>query len=140
MELGAAISDSATLSDGGTGGGAPTGTIAFNLYGPNDATCTGAAIFTSPVVVNGNGVYASLPFTPSGIGTYRWIAHYGGNSNHLPTTNICNAPNESVAVTAAPPTAGIPTLSEWVMILLASLMAIVRFPAMRRQANLKWLH
>jgi hypothetical protein len=134
VALGAAISDSATLSGGGTGGGAPTGTITFNLYGPNDATCTGAAIFTSPVVVNGNGVYASLPFTPSAVGTYRWIANYSGDANNTATANACNAANESVVVTAAPP-AAIPTLSEWAMIMLAALLAITGFVTMRRRAN-----
>jgi len=34
-----------------------------------------------------------------------------------------------------PPSVGIPTLSEWAMILLASLLAIVGFAAMRRQAR-----
>ena len=46
--LGGTISDTATLS----GGTAPTGTITFRLYGPDDATCTGAVIFTSTVPVS----------------------------------------------------------------------------------------
>ena len=128
--LGGAIYDTATLS----GGAAPTGTITFNLYAPSDPTCAGAPVFTSLVPVSGNGSYTSASFTSAAIGTYRWIANYGGDSNNLPTTNVCNAPNESVVVTAAPPPAAIPTLSEWAMILLASLLAIVGFAAMRKQA------
>ena len=133
VTLGGAISDIATLS----GGIAPTGTITFNLYGPNDTLCAGAAIFTSPVAVSGNGNYSSAPFTPVAIGTYRWVANYGGDSNNLPTANGCNALNESVNVTAVLPSAatGIPTLSEWAMIMLAMLLAIVGFAAMRRQAR-----
>jgi hypothetical protein len=133
VTLGGAISDIATLS----GGIAPTGAITFNLYGPNDALCAGAAIFTSPVAVSGNGNYSSAPFTPVAIGTYRWVANYGGDSNNLPTANGCNALNESVNVTAVLPSAatGIPTLSEWAMIMLAMLLAIVGFAAMRRQAR-----
>jgi hypothetical protein len=129
VTLGGAINDTATLS----GGTAPTGTITFNLYAPSDANCTAAPVFTSLVPVNGNGSYTSASFTSASIGTYRWIANYGGDSNNLPTTNVCNAPNESVVVTAAPPAAAIPTLSEWAMILLVALLAMTGFVAMRRQ-------
>lgn len=133
VALGGAINDTATLG----GGAAPTGTITFNLYAPSDVTCAGAPVFTSLVPVSGNGSYTSASFTSAAIGTYRWIANYGGDSNNLPTANGCNAANESVAVTAVLPSAaaGIPTLSEWAMILLASLLAIVGFTAMRRQSR-----
>ncbi|OGT10382.1 MAG: hypothetical protein A3F73_13765 [Gallionellales bacterium RIFCSPLOWO2_12_FULL_59_22] len=133
VTLGGAISDTATLS----GGTAPTGAITFNLYGPNDALCSGAAIFTTPVAVNGNGNYSSAPFTPVAIGTYRWVANYGGDTNNAATTNGCNALNESVGVTAVMPiaAAGIPTLSEWAMIMLAAFLVITGFAAMRRQAR-----
>jgi hypothetical protein len=87
VTLGAAISDTKTLS----GGANPTGTITFNLYGPNDATCSGAVIFTSTVTVNGNGSYSSTSFTPLAIGTYRWIANYSGDANNAATANTCNA-------------------------------------------------
>lgn len=134
VTLGGAVSDTAILS----GGAAPTGTITFDLYGPNDATCAGAPVFTSLVPVSGNGGYVSASFNPVAIGTYRWIANYGGDQGNLPTANACNAANESVVVvptpTDIPPPTGIPTLSEWVMILLASLLAITGFAAIRRQA------
>ena len=45
--IGQPIEDTATLSGGGTGPSAPTGTITFNVYGPDDADCTGAPVFTS---------------------------------------------------------------------------------------------
>ena len=73
------------------------------LYGPNDATCTGAAIFTSTVTVNGNGAYGSGNFTPTATGTYRWIANYGGDVNNTATANGCNGANESVVVKPATP-------------------------------------
>src|ERR1700680_4933817 len=95
IPLGATISDTATLS----GGSNPTGTITFNLYDPNDATCTGAAISTSMVAVNGNGNYSSAPFLPNALGMYRWIANYSGDANNTATANACNAANESVVVT-----------------------------------------
>jgi hypothetical protein len=137
VTLGGTISDSATLSGGGIGGAAPTGTITFALYAPNDPTCSSPAIFTATAPVNGNGTYSSAPFTSSAIGTYHWIANYGGDLNNTPTANICNAANEFVVVIAGPLTGSnpIPTLSESAMVLLVALLAIVGFAAMRRQAR-----
>src|SRR3954468_22585097 len=98
VDLGNAIHDSATLA----GGSNPTGSITFRLYGPNDANCTGGAIFTSTVTINGNGNYASDEFTPTQAGTYRWIANYGGDANNTATANTCNAANENVTVASHP--------------------------------------
>jgi hypothetical protein len=128
VTLGGAISDTGTLG----GGAAPTGTITFDVFGPDDANCTGGTVFTSLVPVTGNGSYVSASFTPLETGTYRWIANYGGDQGNLPTANTCNAANESVVVVEAQ--LDVPTISEWAMILLASLLAIVGFVAMRRQA------
>src|SRR3954470_7468260 len=98
VDLGNAIHDSATLA----GGSNPTGSITFRLYGPNDANCTGGAIFTSTVTINGNGNYASDEFTPTQAGTYRWIPNYGGDANNPATANTCNAANENVTVASHP--------------------------------------
>lgn len=94
--LGSAIHDSATLS----GGLSPTGSITFQLYGPNDATCSGASAFTSTVAVNDNGTYDSASFTPTQPGTYRWVATYTGDTNNNPITTACNDPNETVTIGA----------------------------------------
>ncbi len=99
VPAGGSISDTATLS----GGVAPTGTITFTLFGPNNATCTGAAIFTSTVPVNGNGVYPSGPFTVSTVGTYNWVAAYSGDANNAAVASPCGAANESVTVTKTNP-------------------------------------
>ncbi len=99
VSLGSAISDSAVLS-GATSNA--TGNIVFNLYGPNDATCSGAIVFTATVAVTGNGTYGSGNFTPTAAGTYRWIANYSGDANNNPTANACNAANESVIVRTHP--------------------------------------
>ena len=96
---GGPISDTATLSLGV----APTGTITFSIYGPNNVGCTGAAIFTSTKTVNGNGNYTSDPFTTSVAGTYRFIAAYSGDANNSAVTSGCNDANESVLVTPAAP-------------------------------------
>jgi hypothetical protein len=138
VAVGSAISDTATLTGGGIGSAAPTGSITFRAFGPNDATCAGAAAFTSSPVVTGNGSYSSGAFSPAVAGTYRWIANYGGDGNNALTANACNAPGESVVVTAAvlPPAAsvdGIPTMSEWAMIILAALMAATGYAALRER-------
>lgn len=131
VPLGASITDIKTLAGGAN---VPQGTITFNLYGPNDATCSGAVIFTSTVSVDGNGSYSSTSFTPSAIGTYRWIANYSGDANNAPTANTCNAPNENVNALAAPGGGGasIPTLSGWGLMSLMVLIGIASIYRLRR--------
>jgi len=85
--------------------GAPAGgTITFRLFGPNDTSCANPPVFTSAAIpVSGDALYFSGNFTPTQVGTYRWIASYSGNSpNTLATTGVCNAANESVVVNATP--------------------------------------
>ena len=95
------LSDTATLA----GGVNPTGTITFNLYGPNDATCANPPVFTDTETVSGNGNYTTNPaFVPTAIGVYRWTASYSGDVLNDPATSACNAPNESSNVTKANPT------------------------------------
>lgn len=132
--LGTSINDVKTLAGGA---GTPGGTITFNLYAPTDLACTGTVIFTSTVPVNnGNGTYTSASYTPSVVGTYRWIANYSGDANNAATANACNAANASMLVTSATgAVTSVPTLSEWAMIMLATLLAIVGFAAMRRRAR-----
>jgi len=114
VQLGNPVSDLANLTGTASQPGSPVingplgapagGTITFRLYGPNDATCSNAPVFTSaPVPVSGDALYFSGNFTPTQVGTYRWIAAYSGNTpNTLATTGLCNAANESVVVNAAP--------------------------------------
>jgi hypothetical protein len=79
--------DEATLS----GGDAPTGTIVFRLYGPDDLLCQDPPAFTSTVTVSGNGTYTSGAFTPSHseFGTYQWTADYSGDSDNNPASSAC---------------------------------------------------
>ncbi len=96
VTIGGQVHDTATLS----GGVSPTGTITFKLYGPDDADCSGGAVFTDTVNVNGNGGYESGAFTPSAAGTYRWVADYSGDVANNPAASTCNAPGELVLVSA----------------------------------------
>ncbi len=73
------------------------GTVTFSLYGPNNATCTGAPIFTSTVALpTATNTVTSAAFTPTAAGTYRWIAAYSGDANNAPVTGACNDANELV--------------------------------------------
>src|SRR5439155_450562 len=98
--VGGSISDTATLAGGS---GTLGGTITFTLYGPTDATCGNAAIFTNPKTVvssgGGAGTATSDPFTPSQAGTYRWRASYSGDTNNAATATACNDLGETSLVT-----------------------------------------
>ncbi|HLI33045.1 MAG TPA: kelch repeat-containing protein [Solirubrobacteraceae bacterium] len=95
IRLGAKVKDEATLA----GGEAPTGSIVFRLYGPEDEACTGAPAYTSPpVAVTGDGAYSSPEYAPSAPGAYRWIATYSGDANNSEVAGACNATGESVSV------------------------------------------
>ena len=137
VALGGSIGDAATLSGGGLGAAAASGVITFNLFGPKDATCAGASIFTSLPAISGNGPYSSATFIPVAAGTYRWIASYAGDPNNLATANVCNAANEFVNVTVAGASGSIgspgPSLSEWAMLMLAVVLAFVGFKSLRKQ-------
>jgi hypothetical protein len=95
-----------TISDQGVlaGGFAPTGTVTFSAFGPNNSTCTGAAIGSTTVTVTGNGTYPSGPITAAGAGTYNFVVTYSGDANNASVTSACGAANESVVVTKATPT------------------------------------
>jgi hypothetical protein len=94
---GSTIRDTATL--GGPAG--PTGSITFNLYGPADTTCAASPVFASTVAVNhGTGTYTSGPYSPSGAGTYRWVAFYSGDATHPARATLCSDNAEHVQVTS----------------------------------------
>lgn len=94
------IYDIADLEDGIS----PTGTITFQLYGPDDPTCSGGAIFTSTVTVNGNGTYWSMPFTVPRAGTYHWVETYSGDENNRPAgPTECGIPSERTEISPAQP-------------------------------------
>jgi hypothetical protein len=95
VALGEAIADVATLS----GGSSPTGTMTFQLFGPNDGTCSGAPIKTFPLNVHGNATYITGPFTPPAPGAYNWVVTYSGDAANVGLSSICGAPNQSFTVT-----------------------------------------
>ncbi|MCA1683968.1 MAG: hypothetical protein LC708_02420, partial [Actinobacteria bacterium] len=101
VQTGTPLTDQATLS----GGAAPTGTITFQVFGPDDFACAGPPIFTSAAVpVAGNAVYNSPPpnFVPTVGGSYQFVAIYSGDANNAPVTTACGVPAETVSVQAVP--------------------------------------
>jgi hypothetical protein len=98
VTVGDSVSDSARLVFGTS----PTGTITYDLYGPDNTTCTGTPVFTSTTSVNGINTYDSGTFAPSVAGTYTWVASYSGDSNNLAAETACDDPNQSVMVATVP--------------------------------------
>jgi hypothetical protein len=94
--VGGTISGEATLA----GGSVVTGVITLSVYGPGDATCA-HALATTTLAVSGDGIYGSEPFTPRALGTYRWVAGYGGDAENAPVVTSCDAPAAAITVGAA---------------------------------------
>ncbi|HEX3737922.1 MAG TPA: hypothetical protein VHV53_10300, partial [Solirubrobacterales bacterium] len=96
--FGGSVHDTATLAEGQ----APSGTIEFSAYGPNDSDCSNPPAFTSTVNVNaGNGSYPSADFIPAAAGAYRWTASYSGDAINDASATACNDAGESVTVAKA---------------------------------------
>ena len=90
--VGDSISDTATITPSNA-----TGTVTFKVYGPNDATCANAPITTLGPITVVNGTASSGPYTPTTVGTYRWIASYDSNddAHFADSVGKCNDPTSS---------------------------------------------
>ncbi|WP_155374783.1 hypothetical protein [Catellatospora vulcania] len=99
VTIGGSVFDTATLAGVGA---AEAGSITFNLYGPNDATCATTPVFTATVPTTGPDDYGSGTTVPTAPGTYRWTAAYTGTTTVPPS--LCNAADEDVVVSQATPT------------------------------------
>ena len=122
VTVGSPISDTATVTGAPAPAPSPTGTVTFTLFGPDNATCTGAPIFTSAAQPLGGGpppTANSGPFTPTAPGTYRWVAAYSGDANHPAVTSACGAANETSVVVQAPVT--IDTLATFTAVIGSSI-------------------
>jgi len=97
--VGTAIKDTAILH-----GDAPTGTVTFFLYGPNDANCVDNADsglhwlqkWTVKLGANGKASVPDPGFTTTTAGTYEWVAVYNGDANNSTAKSACG--NESVVI------------------------------------------
>jgi len=107
--VGASVFDTATLA----GGFNPTGTITFQLYGPNPANdpnpadnCSGAPIFTNVKPVTGATdprIVLSDGFILPSPGVYHFVATYSGDANNPAVgPTACLDPNETIGVGRLP--------------------------------------
>jgi hypothetical protein len=99
-----ASSISATLA----GGSAPTGAIAFTMFGPQSSrptSCASGGMAVGTASVNGNGTYQpSAGFTPPSPGEYWWYVSYGGDAGDEPAASACGPLMAQTFVAAAPTT------------------------------------
>ena len=102
IDLGDSFTDTATVT-GFAGGPTPTGDVDFEVYGPNNATCTGAPVFTSvdrPL----DGWYGDVGVVHAdGDRDLRVIARYSGDANYDPVSGVCGDTGEQVVVGPATP-------------------------------------
>ena len=96
VAMGRPASKSAALSGAGPSG--PTGTMTFNLYGPDNMVCSGAPRFTSTKAVAGNGTYTSDPYVFTATGRYQWVVGYSGDGNNFAASSICSEPSAVLIV------------------------------------------
>ncbi len=97
LVVGGTMSDTATISTSSE----PTGTISFDLFGPDATTCTGTPVFTSARTIQGNGSYTSHHFVAATPGVYRWVARYSGDADDPSAATTCDDPAQRVEVRAA---------------------------------------
>jgi hypothetical protein len=98
---GGVFKDSATIT--GLAGSKPGGTISWKLY--TNSACEGAPVVSDgPVNVSGNGSYTTPNgATPSGAGTYYWVATYSGDANNKAVSSGCAEEPVTVAAIAVLP-------------------------------------
>jgi hypothetical protein len=93
------IADTAVLN-GATPGA--TGTLTFNLYGPDDTLCTGAPALAGTRTVTGTGGwFNSDNVAPLAPGVYRWAASYSGDASNNPAATPCNTPGQTSVIVQA---------------------------------------
>jgi len=77
------------------GGASPTGTISFQVFGPQPSpplACTSGGATVGTASVSGNGTYhPSAVFTPPAAGDYWWYANYGGDANNNRAASACRS-------------------------------------------------
>ena len=98
VTIGSPISDTATLSGATTDA---SGTITFKLY--SDSTCSTLVTTLTNTSVAGNGPYGSGNYQANAVGTYYWIASYGGDAKNESVSGACGDTGESSVVTQQQP-------------------------------------
>jgi hypothetical protein len=92
---------SATRATAHLSGGAPTGSLTFQVFAASDTDCA-TPLLTEDVPANGAGDYVGPAFPAAVAGTYQWVVRYNGDSLHAPSATLCTALNAVFAVVAPP--------------------------------------
>jgi sugar lactone lactonase YvrE len=98
--------DGSSVSWSVSGGVSPSGTLTFEVFGPQPSpptNCSAGATTVGSASMSGDGSYSpAVEFTPPQAGDYWWYASYSGDSNNNPAASTCGvAMPETVA--SAPP-------------------------------------
>jgi hypothetical protein len=91
--------DTATIS--ASAGGTPTGSVTFSLFGPNDSTCSGSAVFTQTVSLSsGSAATSNSTFSVSSANadTYNWLVVYSGDATHDGATSACGTEHFTLTI------------------------------------------
>ena len=110
--------DSATISTTGPAGFNLTGTVLFQLYGPNDTTCAGTVRYQESITLPANagltetvsttngdgapatGVGADFFVTAANEGTYSWkVTYTSGDTGHDGSSSACSVERTLVDIT-----------------------------------------
>ena len=86
----------AVLNDTGYWTDQTTGSVLFNLYGPNDPTCSKAPIYTQIVAWSNGTVTTSPGYTTSAAGTYLWTSSFSDANGQYPPVQCGDQPGLGV--------------------------------------------
>jgi hypothetical protein len=93
VALGLGFGAMATLGPRPPGEPAPTGPVTFDVYGPDDTTCSGPVVSTSTANIDTAGTTAaSGDFRPASVGSYRTVASYPGDGDYAGASSACGDP------------------------------------------------
>jgi len=78
------------------------GTVAFRLYGPDDAACADAPAYSADLPSTGSGTYAPSGLVPTAPGDYRWVVGYSRSGGGFDATTSCAAAPLATVAAGAP--------------------------------------
>ena len=97
--------DSGTVSAGA--GGTPTGSVTFELFGPNNPTCDAAGVspvYTQTVPLSsGSASTSNTTFSVKSASSddYKWLVAYSGDSTHEGATSACGTEHFTLTIATA---------------------------------------
>ncbi|MDD5369352.1 MAG: hypothetical protein PHQ40_09715, partial [Anaerolineaceae bacterium] len=77
----------------------PTGSILFNLFSPEDVTCSGTPAYSETRPISGTSASTTSGYLADIVGTWHWTASYAGDANNNSAASSCS----SGSITVDPP-------------------------------------